>query len=58
MLQLEAFVLYVVGRICSNGMFEVVRLIQEGYSFVFFLLDFLFLLIGKQPQMCELHASR
>lgn len=27
-----------VGGICSNGIFEVLCLIQEGYSFVFFLL--------------------
>lgn len=35
-----------VGGICSHGIFEVLCLIQEGYSFVLFLLDFLFFLRG------------
>lgn len=47
-----------VGRICSNGIFEVLCLIQEGYAFVLFLLDFLFFLIGKKAQMCEPYIPR
>lgn len=39
-----------VGEICSNGIVEVLCLIQEGYSHVVFLLDFLFFLIGKQAR--------
>lgn len=35
-----------VGGICGHGIFEVLCLIQEGYSFVLFLLDFLFFLRG------------
>lgn len=42
-----------VGGIRSNGIFEVLCLIQEGYSFTLFLLDFLFFSRGKQAQTCE-----
>lgn len=51
---LTAIGLYDVSGICSNGIFEVLFLIQNSYSFVPFPLDFLFSLIGKQAQVCEL----
>lgn len=47
-----------VGGICTNEIFEVLCLIQEGYAFVLFLLDCLFFLIGKQAQMCEPYIPR